>query len=249
MISGRPRCPRSSASRANTAGDDIADGVDAGHIGAVVRIDRDAAAIVDLDAGRLRGRGLAQARGRWRRARHRPRSSSAAPPWRLEGQPPAPASGPRVDRCDLRRQFEGDALLLQEALATWWPNSTSTPASDAIRKVLNHGDLGAEPPPHRAKFQPDHAGADDQQPARHLVESQRAFDDTMRFSSMSTPSSVNIEPSGDDDVLFRASASCRRRPSPRPGRTRQCGRRRGRRRPCSYKISTALDVAVDSPGP
>ena len=44
---------------------------------------------------------------------------------------------------------------------------------DAV-KELDHDHLGAEPPPHRAELESDHAGADDQQPSRHLVQHQRA---------------------------------------------------------------------------
>ena len=55
--------------------------VDAGHVGLVVRVDDDALAVVELHAGRLQARGpRCRARGRWRPARRRPRSSSAAPP-------------------------------------------------------------------------------------------------------------------------------------------------------------------------
>ena len=43
---------------------------------------------------------------------------------------------------------------------------------DAIEK-FHDGDLCAEPLPYRAELQPDHAGADDQQARRHLVERQR----------------------------------------------------------------------------
>ena len=44
---------------------------------------------------------------------------------------------------------------------------------DLVEK-LDHGDLRAEPPPDRAELEPDHAAADDDQVAGHLVELERA---------------------------------------------------------------------------
>ena len=60
------------------------------------------------------------------------------------------------------------------------------PGQDAIEE-LDHGHLGAEAAPDRAQLEPDHAGADDQQPLRHFVEASAPVEDTMRFSSISMP--------------------------------------------------------------
>src|SRR4029077_19296433 len=44
---------------------------------------------------------------------------------------------------------------------------------DTVEK-FHHGDLRAEAAPHRTEFQPDHAGADDEQLARYPLERERA---------------------------------------------------------------------------
>ena len=65
-----------------------------------------------------------------------------------------------------------DALLLEQALRL--PAHFAVHAGQRAVEKFDDGDLGAEPPPHRAEFEPDHAGADHQQFLRHLVERQRA---------------------------------------------------------------------------
>ena len=51
--------------------------------------------------------------------------------------------------------------------------SPSRPGSDAVEH-LDHGDLRAEPPPHRAELKPDIAAADHDHALRHLVQRERA---------------------------------------------------------------------------
>ena len=68
---------------------------------------------------------------------------------------------------------------------------------DAIEE-LDDQHLAAEPPPHRAELQPDDAGADHQQPLRHLGQRQRAG-------------------RGHDRLLVDVDA---RQPAPRPSRWR-----------------------------
>ena len=77
-----------------------------------------------------------------------------------------------IDARDLGAELECKALLFEKALKLLCDFAVHA-GQDAIEK-FHHRDLRAEAAPHRAKFQADHAGADDQKPARHLVERQRA---------------------------------------------------------------------------
>ena len=79
--------------------------------------------------------------------------------------------------------------------------SPSMPGQDAVEE-LDHGHLGAEPAPDRAELQPDHAGADDEQLLRHLVERQRAgrgHDALLVDLDAAQPRDVRA--GGDDDRL------------------------------------------------
>ena len=79
--------------------------------------------------------------------------------------------------------------------------SPSRPGSDAVEH-LDHGDLGAEPPPHRAELEPDIAGADDHQPLRHFGSDSAPVEETIVFSSMAMPgSAATSEPVAIDDGL------------------------------------------------
>ena len=116
-----------------------------------------------------------------------------------------------IDAGDLGAELERKALLLEDALELLGDLAVHA-GQDAIEE-FHHGDLGAEAVPHRAEFEPDHAGADDQQLRRHLVERQRAgrrHDALLVDLDALQPRDIGA--GGDDDVLgLDRSASCRRR--------------------------------------
>src|ERR1700735_4899010 len=76
-----------------------------------------------------------------------------------------------VDARDLGAELERKTLLLEDALELLG-NLAVHSGQDTIEE-FDHGDLRAEPVPHRAEFEPDHAGADNQQFSRRLVERER----------------------------------------------------------------------------
>src|SRR6185503_16096154 len=76
-----------------------------------------------------------------------------------------PFSG-RINRSDLRRQFERHSLLFEQALRLTadfavhaWQNSV---------KEFHDGYLRTKPPPNRTELEPDHASTDDKQMLRNL---------------------------------------------------------------------------------
>ena len=105
-----------------------------------------------------------------------------------------------VDAGDLGAELERKALLFEDALELLGDFAVHA-RQNAIEK-FHHGDLRAEPVPHRAEFEPDHAGADDQQFPRHLVERQRAgrrHDALLVDLDALQPRDIGA--GGDDDVL------------------------------------------------
>ena len=72
---------------------------------------------------------------------------------------------------------------------------------DAVEE-LDDGDLRAEAALDRAELEADDAGADDQQPLRHLVELERAGrgDDDL-LVDLDAGQRVDVGAGGDDDVL------------------------------------------------
>ena len=72
---------------------------------------------------------------------------------------------------------------------------------DAVEK-LDHDHLGAEPPPHRAELEPDHARADDQQPLRNARKNERARgrDDAFLVDGHALERR-HVRAGGDDDVF------------------------------------------------
>ena len=54
---------------------------------------------------------------------------------------------------------------------------------------LDHLDLRAEPPPHAAELEADHAGADHEQCFGNFASSSAPVEDTIRFSSIAMPGS------------------------------------------------------------
>ena len=70
---------------------------------------------------------------------------------------------------------------------------------DAVEE-FDHRHLRAEPPPHRAELEPDHAGADHQQMLRHLRQRQRAGrgDDAL-LVDLDARQPRDVGAGGDDD--------------------------------------------------
>ena len=93
-----------------------------------------------------------------------------------------------------------DALLFEDALEL--PADLAVHAGQDAVEELDHDHLRAEPPPHRAELEPDHAGADHQQPLRHLVEHQRAGrgDDAL-LVDLDALEPRDVRAGGDDDRL------------------------------------------------
>ena len=104
----------------------------------------------------------------------------------------------RVDRGDLGRQFENHALLFEQALRL--AAHLAVHAGQHAVEEFDHRHFGAEPPPHRAQFKPDDAGADHQQMLRHLVEHQRAGrrHDAL-FVDLDAAQLGHVGAGGDDD--------------------------------------------------
>ena len=124
---------------------------------------------------------------------------SAAPPF--AGSTVALSRGPlAIDGGDLRRQLEGHALLFEQALRLF--AHLAVHAGQRAVEEFDHDHLGAEPPPHRAELEPDDAGADHQQPLRHLVERQRAGrgDDAL-LVDLDAVEPRHVGAGGDDDGL------------------------------------------------
>ena len=122
---------------------------------------------------RLPGRGLpCRARGRWRPAPRRPpppcrrrrrRAGSMATLW------PAAAPG------DARHLARSLKLMPCLARMRWRAaRHLGVDAGQDAVEELDHQHLGAEPAPHRAELEADHAGADHQQALGHLGKRQRA---------------------------------------------------------------------------
>ena len=99
-----------------------------------------------------------------------------------------------IDRGDLARQAEGDALLGEEALGLLRHLAVHA-GQDAVEE-LDDGHLAAEPPPDRAELEADDAGADDDQPLRHRGQRQRAGrgDDALLVDRRRPEAASNSEP-------------------------------------------------------
>src|SRR5579863_9394024 len=105
-----------------------------------------------------------------------------------------------IDAGDLGAKLEREALLLEHTLKLSGDLAVHA-RQDAIEK-LHHRHLRTEPVPHRAKLEPDHAGADDQQLARYLGERERAGrrHDAL-LVDLDALQPRDIRAGGDDDVL------------------------------------------------
>ena len=136
-----------------------------------------------------------------------------------------------VDGRDLARQAEGDALLAEDALGL--PGDLAVDAGQDAVEELDHGHLAAEPPPDRAEFEADDAGADDDEAPRHAGERQRAGrrDDAL-LVDLDAAERRRVRAGGDDDRL-RLDDLARFR---RPWRPTPCPARRSSRWPRKESI-------------
>ncbi len=77
----------------------------------------------------------------------------------------------RVDAGDFRAEAEFHALLFEQSLELF--RDLAVHAGKNPVQKFDDLDLGAETPPHRAKLEPDHASADDQEFFRHAGKRKR----------------------------------------------------------------------------
>ena len=124
---------------------------------------------------------------------------SAAPP--LAGSTVSVALPPLTSTLgDLGAELELDALLLEDLVG--FLADVAVHAGQDLVEELDAGDLGAEPPPDRAKLQPDHAAADHDHMLGHLGQLERAggVDDHL-LVDLDARQRGHRRAGGDDDVL------------------------------------------------
>src|SRR5581483_1418224 len=157
--------------RQHRARDDIADGPDARDVGRVIMVDNDASALVLLhaDAIETKAFGVGHAADgdehdigldRLRRATLR----------RLDAHLERLARS--IDRGDLGGELEDEALLLEQALRL--AADLAVHAGQRAVEKFDHGDLRPKAAPHRAKLEPDDAGANDKEALRDGGQLQRS---------------------------------------------------------------------------
>ena len=148
----------------------VADGPDVGQAGLAVGVDHDPAAFVELQADRFR----IQADGvRHPADRHDQAFDFERPGFALGVSPgDRDPAGSCLDFANRDPELDLQALL-EKRLVRFLCNLFVDPAKERGQR-LQHGDLGAEPPPDRTHFQADHARADQAQLLRHVLDSQRA---------------------------------------------------------------------------
>ena len=156
--------------REHRAGDDVANGVDAGDAGLEIMADFDLATSVDSQArlveGEAFGIGLAANGDEDAIGLNAFRRATCG---RFDGQ----CCGTALDggAGDLGAGADIKALLLEDFggfLADF-----AIHAGQDLVEILNHGDLCAEAKPHAAKLKPDHAAADDDEMLGHLGQGER----------------------------------------------------------------------------
>src|ERR1700730_10776981 len=162
-------------------------------------VDLDAAAIVERDAGFLEAEALGVGHTADRDQHHvgfqRFRRAARS---RLDLCRERLARG--VDAGDLGAELEYKPLLFQDALELFGDFALHA-RQEAVEK-FHHGALRAEPVPHRAELEPDHAGADDQHFLGHPVERQRTgrrHDALLVDLGAFQPRDIGA--GGDDDVF------------------------------------------------
>ena len=209
---------------------DVADRVDGRHVGGEMAVDRHLAAL-HRDAERLQPEPLRVGAAADRhqhdlRLERLRRAAGGGLDRRLD------ALRRLLDRGDLVRQMELEALLLQQALRLLADFAVHA-GQDAVEE-LDHRHLGAEPTPHRAEFEPDHPRADDDQRLRRLRQRQRAGrGDDLLLVDLDPRQAGDVGAGGDDDRLGLVGrlgavgagdddAARRRDAAPRPAASRSC---------------------------
>src|SRR5262249_45960095 len=185
--------------RQHRAGDRVADGVDARHVGGEARVDHDAALVVRLHPGGFEAEPLGK--------RHAPDRYQhdigfdgfcRAAGGRLDCY--FKLLSRRLDAGHLGRKLEDDTLLLKHALHL--PADFAIHSQQDAVEDLDHDHLGAETAPHRAELEPDHASADDEQPLRHLLENQSAGrGHDAPLVDIDAGQACHVRAGGDDDRL------------------------------------------------
>ena len=185
--------------RQHLAADDVADGEDAGDVGLEVVVDLDEAALGQLDAHRLE----AEPVDVWPPADGDEddvglQCFGLTAVARLDGEGDAGIREPRPG--DLGAQAELQPLLLQDALHLL--RHLAVHPRQHLVEELDDGDLGTEPPPHRAELDADVAAADDDHRLRHALQVERAgrADDAFLIH-LDARKCHHLGAGGDDDVL------------------------------------------------
>src|SRR5438105_2704320 len=176
----------------------IADRIDALHAGREMRVDLHAAAIVERDAGLLEAEPFGVGHATDTDQHHvgfERLSRSAGCRFDTGLQHFARC----IDAGDLGAELERKALLFEHALELF-SHFAIHAGQDAVEEFDDH-DLRPQPAPHRAEFEADHTGADDQHSFRHFFQRERAGrrHDAL-FVDLDAFQPCDIGAGGDDDV-------------------------------------------------
>src|SRR5581483_161496 len=185
--------------REHRTGDDVPDRVDALQAGDKMRVDLHAAAIVERNARLLQTEPF-RIRDAADRNQHDIGLKLFRGPARRRLDLRYEGFARSVDSRDLGPELERKALLLKDALKLLGDLAVHS-GQDAI-KEFHDRHLRTEPVPDRAELKPDHAGADDQQLSRYLLERERAG---RRYDSLLVDLDAlqlrDIRAGGKDNVL------------------------------------------------
>ena len=158
--------------RQHWAGNHVANGVDAVNRALELAVDAHATALIERHADQIKAQPFGERLATDRDQRHVSiEQFHVAALGRFDPNLER-TIGFLVDAGDLAREAELNALLLQHALELARHFAVHA-GQDAVEE-FHHGHLRPKTCPDRTQFKPDHAGADHQQLARHLVERQCA---------------------------------------------------------------------------
>src|SRR5438128_1030557 len=177
----------------------VADRIDALHGGCEMRVDLHAPAIVERDASLLAPEPVGVGHAADANQNHigLERLCRPAGCW---FDTDLQRLARRIDAGDLGTELERKALLFEHALKLFRHFAVHA-GQDAVEEFDDH-DLRSQPAPHRAEFEADHAGADDQHFFRHLFQRQRAGrrHDAL-LVDLDALQPRDIRAGGDDDVF------------------------------------------------
>ena len=163
-----------------------------------MRVDLHAPAIVERDTGLLQAETLSVGNAADRDQHHVGlQRFGLAARGRLDLRDQGLARG--IDAGDLGAELERKALLFEHALELF-SHFAIHAGQDAVEEFDDH-DLRPQPAPHRAEFEADHTGADDQHSFRHFFQRERAGrrHDAL-FVDLDAFQPRDIGAGGDDDV-------------------------------------------------